>query len=298
MNSDASSPRDSDPDLAVRNAARALDRAVAVGSAERIVHQLEFRRRSRRRKHTILASVAACALAALITLRMRPLSHVKPVMGNDTTVLVSPLSRELPDGSHVEFKSGAQIETEFGPSIRRIILKAGEAHFAVTKDAARPFVVVARNVEVRAIGTAFSVDLNQLDVAVLVTSGRVAVMVPSEEDSPGSVRTVELVAGEQAVMRPADGPVRVAKLTPGDTASRLDWRVRRFEFSATRLAEAVALFNRYGGTQLTLDPTLNDLRLSGSLRADDLDALLLLLRGEFSIIAESRADGTVALARR
>jgi ferric-dicitrate binding protein FerR (iron transport regulator) len=37
--------------------------------------------------------------------------------------------------------------------------------------------------------------------------------------------------------------------------------------------------------------------VSGSLRADDLDALLLLLRSDFGIVTEPQPDGTVALRR-
>jgi transmembrane sensor len=56
-----------------------------------------------------------------------------------------------------------------------VVLERGEAHFQVAKNPARPFVVVARGVEIRAVGTAFSVGLESTRVEVLVTEGQVAV---------------------------------------------------------------------------------------------------------------------------
>ena len=57
------------------------------------------------------------------------------------------------------------------------------------------------------------------------------------------------------------------------------------------------MFNRHGGRHLVIDPALEHLQLSGTLRADDTDSLLLLLRNEFGIIAVPGSDGRTELRR-
>jgi transmembrane sensor len=61
----------------------------------------------------------------------------------------------LEDGSTVELNVGAQVEVFFTENERRVKLTAGEAHFSVTKNPERPFIVDVKGAEVRAIGTAF-----------------------------------------------------------------------------------------------------------------------------------------------
>ena len=304
-------PRDSSADhaaaAAVATALRTLDRAVAAGSADRIARNLELRRGIRlRRRRVALGALAACAIAAVFALRSPIPSpdtvHLSPPRSG--AVVVTPQTQILPDGSTVELKSGAQLEVAFTSAARRVVLRSGEAHFSVRKDSSRPFVVAAGAVEVRAVGTAFSVDLANHSVAVLVTQGRVAVATPASEDPAGIARdrTGFLDAGQRTVVAldrdTAAVPLRIATVTPTETADRLAWRVRRLEFSGTPLAEVISMFNQQAGTRFALDPALGGLRLSGALRADDREALELLLRGEFGIAAEPQPDGTISLRRR
>jgi transmembrane sensor len=288
-------PPSADPaaEPAVAAALRALDRAVGSGAADRIARDLVARRRARRNRRIAVGAAAACAVAALLLLRVPAPPVPAPGGAAAASALVTaPARQTLPDGSVAESKFGAEFAVEFTATQRRIVLRAGEAHFAVQKDAARPFVVAAGDVQVRAVGTAFSVGFAGSAVAVLVTEGRVAVA------TPAAVAPTELGAGERAVVSPAAAPAPIERLTPAASAAHLAWRVPRIEFAATPLAEAIPLFNRHAGTRLALDPALGGLRLSGTLRADDLDALLVLLRGEFGLAAEPQPDGTVALRRR
>jgi transmembrane sensor len=84
-------------------------------------------------------------------------------------------SHALPDGSLVELKEGSRIAVDFSAEQRQVRL-VGEAHFQVARDAARPFVVNAQGVMVRAVGTAFSVRVDSDEVQVLVTHGSVHVL--------------------------------------------------------------------------------------------------------------------------
>ncbi len=130
----------------------------------------------RRRIHwlapTLLAAAPAIALAAFWW-RAAPLT---PTAGALAPVAPTwELKRLiLEDGSSVELNHGANVTTEFSASERRATLVRGEALFTVAKNPARPFIVRAGGVDVRAVGTAFSVRLDAAAVEVLVTEGRVA----------------------------------------------------------------------------------------------------------------------------
>jgi len=286
----------------VETALHTLDRAVAAGSAGRIARNLELRRAQRsRRRRAALSVLAASVLVGSFALWFARAPASAPLAASSSSaVVVAPVTQTLPDGSAVELKAGAEFTVEFGVTERRVVLRAGEAHFAVKKDPSRPFVVAAGGVEVRAVGTAFSVDFASRAVAVLVTEGRVAITAPAVAAAPG--RSGLLDAGQRTVVAigaAADAaPLQIARVTPAETVDLLAWRLRRLEFSATPLAEAIPMFNRHAGTRLALDPALGALRLSGALRADDLDALLLLLHGEFGIGTELQEDGTLLLRRR
>jgi ferric-dicitrate binding protein FerR (iron transport regulator) len=64
----------------------------------------------------------------------------------------------LPDGTQVWLNAGSKLTygKEFGNSQREVTL-TGEAYFDVVKDSARPFLIHARNVDIRVLGTAFNV---------------------------------------------------------------------------------------------------------------------------------------------
>ena len=276
----------------------ALSWAVSSGAAGEVVRHVEARRRRRVRRR--IAGVAGIACLGLVGAWLFPqaaATSAVPPIAAVSTVVVAPETRTLADGSIVELRPGAEIRVEYGPSSRRVVLRAGEVHFQVTKDAARPFVVVASGVEVRAVGTAFSVDLGKRAVDVLVTEGRVAVTSPpAAEEAAPAVAMVDAGQGTTVSIEVA-GAAAVRSVPSGERRERLNWRIPLLEFSGTPLAEAIPMFNRHGRRHLVLDPTLGRLQLSGTLRADDTDSLFILLRNEFGIIAAPGSAGHTELRR-
>ena len=276
----------------------ALSWAVSSGAAGEVVRHVEARRRRCVRRR--IAGVAGIACLGLVGAWLFPQAAATlavPPIAALSTVVVTPETRTLADGSIVELRPGAEIRVEYGPSSRRVVLRAGEVHFQVTKDAARPFVVVASGVEVRAVGTAFSVDLGKRAVDVLVTEGRVAVTSPpATVEATPAVAMVDAGQGTTVSLEVA-GAAAVRSVPSGERRERLNWRVPLLEFSGTPLAEAIPMFNRHGRRHLVLDPTLGRLQLSGTLRADDTDSLFILLRNEFGIIAAPGSAGHTELRR-
>lgn len=302
-------PASSAPPSPAETGLEALRWAVASGVAPDLVKNAEARTRRRRtRVRTVAALAVTFALVSLGVLRWPGSSPVavesRPVASTAATI-IAPETRTLPDGSVVELRPGAAITVTFGPTERRIVLTAGEAHFQVTKDPARPFIVVSRGVETRAVGTAFSVNLTHATVVVLVTEGQVAVALPALAPVAGSLpdpAPTLVVAGFRTEV-PLDAfasgvSPTISAVSEREQRSRLEWRVPLLEFAGTALADAIPLFNRHSAVRLVVDPTQGQLRLSGTLRADDTDSLLVLLRNEFGLVAEPQADGSLRLRRR
>jgi transmembrane sensor len=189
----------------------------------------------------------------------------------------------------------------FSARARVVELVRGTAHFTVRKDAARPLLVTAGGVTARAVGTAFLVDLETDRVALVVTEGRVAIDRTSAAaaSSLGAPTTLALVAAgesvivDQAAAVSADAP-RVTALPAADQQQRLAWRTPRLEFNGTPLREIVAAVNQHNRAQLILsEDAVGDLKLSGALSADRIDALLEMLEADFGVTAESAGDRLV-----
>ena len=214
-------------------------------------------------------------------------------------VIPRPERITLADGSVVELNHDGKIDTDFTPAERRVRLVRGEAHFTVTKNPARPFVVDAGAVAVRAVGTAFEVRRASAAVEVLVTEGKVRVERPVPAGAVAAPPT-SLVAGERAVVDTTAQtvPPVVTAVSVAEIERTLAWQGVRLEFSSLPLAEVVAEFNLRNATQVVIgDPETAKLRVGGTFRADNVEGFVRLLQMSFGLTIEYRPDGTVVMHR-
>jgi len=289
----------------------ALDWAQRAGATNEVLAELKVLGRRRQRRRIAASAAVASGMLALAVIfwptppTMEPSLVVipapKPVQG---VVVIATPHRTLSDGTEVDLLESAVIREDFSPELRHVVLERGVAHFQVVKDASRPFVVEAGGVRVRAVGTAFSVELTPKGADVVVTEGRVSVMpVLGEPHAAAQVAPTLLSAGEGLAAEPttADSGARglkVRALSGQALTDRLSWREPRLEFVGTPLAEVAALMNRHNARQLVLaDDSLGSLQISGVLRAGNLPAMLELLHANFGIVAESRGDHEILLCR-
>ena len=212
----------------------------------------------------------------------------------------------LEDGSIVELNAGAKVAVNFTPGERRVQLVSGEAYFTVAKNKERPFIVSANQVDVRAVGTAFSVSLGQRAVSVLVTEGKVQV---DETAADGAVTASSpligdmggsgsyLTAGQQATITLATNAPAVAAVqdvTPAQIERSLSWQGLRLEFPDMPLIDVAAEFNRYNRQKLVVaDPAAAMVLIGGTFRADNVEAFVRLAEATFGVSAELRGDEIV-----
>lgn len=326
---EAADPRHTAELVRVNTAWRLLDTADEVPEIMRLAQEMEARQTRRPAVRRWRAwAFAGAGLAAVLAL-MWTVSSRSPAWpktsserersmaaGRSYQVVPSTAQRlTLADGSLVELRADSAVETAFSPEERRVRIVRGEAHFAVVKDATRPFIVQAGDVSVRAVGTAFNVRLAPATVEVLVTEGKVRVddtaknqslLSPADPaahpateaaaHSPSASSPV-LTAGQRVVIAataPSAAPPLAA--TADDTERALAWRSVRLVFERTSLAEAVAAFNSFNRCQLVLgDPALRARKLGGTFRADNIDAFVRLLETGFDLTAERRSEFAIVL---
>jgi len=301
--------------------------------ARRVLDDRRCRRRRGWRAAAVAAPLAAAAVVALLLLFPvdgEPL-EASPRAGTSPVALqaVGPRLVALADGTEVRLNAGSEIVERFSAAERGVELTRGEAHFTVTKDPARPFVVSAGAVRVRAIGTAFNIDRSDERMAVLVTEGRVALLteerkrevrgersevggrrsevrVPpaSTEEAQGVV--AELGAGERAVVTlPPPGAEReapevaIARIDAAEISRTLAWQENLLRLGGATLAEIAAEFERRTGHRVVLaDPALAQVRLGGRFRADDAEGFAKLLPAMLDVEVERTADGAIVLRKK
>lgn len=202
----------------------------------------------------------------------------------------------LKDGSTVELNAGSAVRVQYTPEERYVNLEAGEAHFAVVHDPARPFVVSAGGVLVRAVGTAFNVRLGaEGEVEVIVTEGKVQVS-RARMDAAAPETAPLVTAGERLVLpKRAAAPV-IEKVVPAVMSSALAWQGRLVEFADAPLAEIVARFNMRNRVQLVLeDSELGQRRIGGTFAIDEAEAFVRLLERNGAVVAERRGESEIML---
>ena len=287
-----------------------IDWAVQAHQVDLVLAAMNTKIRRRRRRNVGFGVMAAMMVAGasiywrgIVAPPVAPASHV------GLQIAAVPERRVLADGSMVDLKPGSAIEVAFSATVRRVKLVRGVAHFHVAKDKTKPFLVEAGDVQVRAVGTAFSVDLQSAAIEVLVTEGRVAVNDPDTSALTGlppptvAKRGGAVVdAGHEVVVsrlpEAAEQRIVSTPISAQEIERKMAWLIPNLELSSTELADALPQINAYSAKHLVLEePALGKVRLSGVLRADNVDTLLIWLKEEYKIEAVSRDADTIVLRK-
>lgn len=211
----------------------------------------------RARSWPVGTAIAACVSALLV---VGVLVWSLADAGDYATRLGEQKVATLQDGSRLALNTETRVDVRFDAGHRRIDLAHGEAMFEVAHDASRPFIVVAGDTEIRAIGTVFTVRRTGDDVVVTLIKGRVAVSNARIRPAHRADAVVMLEPGEK-LTEPAQGAARVE---PESIEAATAWRRGQAMFDDTPLAIAVTELNRYGGVQIAIDdPRVAALPVSG-----------------------------------
>ncbi len=210
----------------------------------------------------------------------------------------------LSDGSKLSLDADTIVKVAYTRENRKLWLERGRARFEVARNPLRPFSVTAADEVVVATGTAFSVELLQSQVHVVLYEGHVMLL---DRASQGARRTVSLGArtlpadqllapGRELILpvRSAAQTVAPAVVTPSDPVRSLSWEGGQLVFEDESLPTVVVRMNRYADRPLAIgNAGAAGLRVSGVFRAGDTDALVQGLAAAFDVKARSGPGGTV-----
>ena len=240
----------------------------------------------------------------------------------------------LPDNSVVQLNTNSRIQFDYEGEVRAVYLHQGEAHFSVAKNPDRPFEVYAGTGLVRAIGTAFSVTLNDNsdEINVVVTEGVVEIApeitpqiareivrgIAPEAITPSIGPQTEKVdampSGTQVLAeKPANKHQRVSagsaavfdsaevrtieKVEDAEMLQLLAWQQGLLIFSGEPLEDVVAEISRYTDTKIIIkSEEARALRIGGQFKVADTRAIFSALEKGFGLKADYATNNLVYLS--
>ncbi|TRZ55820.1 MAG: hypothetical protein D4S02_17050 [Rhodocyclaceae bacterium] len=201
----------------------------------------------------------------------------------------------LADGTITRLAGDTRIEIEYSGKERKVTLVRGEAFFEVSKDAHRPFIVLAGSVEAKALGTKFDVNKLAQTVIVTVEEGQVQVA-GNRKEASGAVRKQSTIIGlGERVSYSDKGLSPVEKI---DLNHAMAWKHGTLVLRNRPLAEVLEEINRFSSKRILFRPDeIAGLRVSGTVNLSQTDDWLQGLEKGFPLkVLRGRAD-TLQLAR-
>ena len=241
-----------------------------------------LRRPQRRVAVQVLLALMA-APAAWLLVRQDILADYRSGVGERREV-------SLPDGSTVVLNTDSAVDVAYGAGERRLTLRRGEVLVQTRPDHAgsRPFIVATCHGRIRALGTRFTVRVDD-------DGSRVTVLEHAVEITPrapsATIRT--LVAGQHSRFDanhtglPTPAPLQADAWARGMLAVQ-DMRLDTFAFE----------LSRYRPGLLRVEPQVAGLRLSGAFQLDDTDAVLDSLARMLPVDVLYRTPYWVTIAAR
>lgn len=264
-----------------------------------------------RRSMAIAASFLMVGVVVAFVLGVNPTS----LFGSQPLVVLSQQQFEtgvgdlkrisLSDGSQLTVNTRSSVAVTFTQSQRVIELHKGELHIQVAHNPKRPLTVFAGGQVIQAVGTAFNVELNQQQVELIVTEGKVLVAKQTQSHvAPESVEKVHLptqspalVKGQKSIL--TQEKLYIDEVNVGDLQAQLSWQSGNLVFRGESLEHVLSEVSRYNAVSFEVsDPALYQTRVAGLFKTNDLTGFLLALEENFSIGNERMDRNRILLQNR
>jgi transmembrane sensor len=224
-----------------------------------------------------LATAAVVILTALATSYYSADKAIETAVGEQRTL-------SLEDGTRVALNTATRLKVQYDKNLRHIELQNGEALFHVAVDKDRPFVVLAGEREIKALGTSFVVRRNERDLAVTLIDGAVSVA-PVAGGSSAAAGQV-LKPGQRLIFRESQPANLDAPVLDKVTA----WQRGQVAFDNTPLEAALAEMNRYSRVKLVAeDPAAARVRISGLFRVTESSEFAQAIARTYSLAATEQS---------
>ncbi len=201
-----------------------------------------------------------------------------------TTAVGQVWQGHLPDGSQMLLNTATEVLVKYSFGHREIRLRHGEAMFAVTGHAAKPFMVRVGEWVVHAVRAGFAVR-HDVDTFVTVTEGSIDIL-------HEKLRTIRerLTAGQEAVID-VDGLEHLRQISEEEAKRRFAWRAGSVVFDGQPLRAAIAEMNRYSTRKIRCeDPTLCARLVAGVYPVNDIEVFLTSIQATFNADVVSKGN--------
>lgn len=170
------------------------------------------------RRHVGGWNIAVMILVMLPAIFLLATLNEEPPGRTVTTTAHESKTRQLEDGSLVSLRSSSTLRVEFTDLRRDVHLSRGQATFDVVMDMKRPFVVSTAMVDIAAVESKFSVNIDS-GVEVMVYEGIVAI---SGRGTKAGAPVVTVKKGERYRVSVEGFGVMVADVGAAVRAARVD----------------------------------------------------------------------------
>lgn len=242
-------------------------RAVGTGAVRPILSECApaWSRRRAVLTGSAAAGLAAAAITGAVLWPRQPQQTVAAPSTDFATRIGETRTVTLSDGSVVTLNTDSMMRVAYTGEVRKILLSRGEALFNVAKNKRRPFIVIAGDTQVRAVGTSFTVCLLAArPVQVLVQEGVVEV---TRRDVPGAVPV--RAAAEMQALVPERAPIAVQTVTYSKVVRNLAWQYGQIAFDNETLSDAAQEFARYSNTKIVVEPSVANRTITGLFASND-----------------------------
>lgn len=239
-------------------------------------------------QYKMMGAICAC----LLIISMVSLGLLKP----NTSITQSDLfitaygevkTYNLVDGSTLTLNANSKVQVNIDSTERAISLISGEAFFKVKSMKSLPFLVKSNGVNVRVLGTQFSVKSTSSEESVTVLEGKVSVSPSVQSDHP----PLTLTQNEAVSIEKKSTVIKPIKV---NAKEKLAWTNKKLVYKGEKLASVISDLNQYYDTKFKLaDSNLNDTKVIAVISLNSQESTLEKLQSLLKLEAHYDKDKNI-----
>jgi transmembrane sensor len=211
----------------------------------------------------------------------------------------------LQDNTQVKLNTNSLVKVTYTDKQRVFELLRGEMHVVVAHNKQKPLSVYAGSNIIQAVGTAFNVELDNEEVELIVTDGKVLVSdINSQTVAPLKLQNVYLPPKSFAVIKGQKAQLKASNTSiigsaQGKLASDLAWQQGNLIFRGESLFDAMQEVARYTNYQFDFDDDeTKNLQIAGLFKTSDISGLLAALESNFDVVFKKISQNKIKLSKK
>ena len=248
------------------------------------IDMFEFEKQDRRKIHKQIRLIYSIAGAIMLPLLIFSILFFSQRQSDavvvNSTEYIAPVGESkkitLADGTNVSLNSGSILiaPERFDSHVRSVFL-IGEAYFNVTHDKTKPFIVKTSLMNIRALGTEFSVMSYPQDNYVKATLVEGSVKLEVTDSLKKNIASVILYPNQQSTYEPFMNKIDVTNV---NVLAYTSWKEGKLIFEKTPFDEVIHRLEIQSGTKINYDKRLQKYLISAKfIKNESLEEMLRLI---------------------